>query len=83
GLPEHEYLTLFGQYIIKPQIFGYLDEYIKHNVRERGEFQLTSALDRLRQEDGFHGLIVDGKRYDIGLPEHYLETLRTFSQESM
>ena len=21
------------------------------------------------------------KRYDIGLPEHYLETLRTFSQE--
>jgi UTP--glucose-1-phosphate uridylyltransferase len=50
-------------------------------VRERGEFQLTSALDRLRQEDGFHGLIVDGKRYDIGLPEHYLETLWTFSQD--
>jgi UTP-glucose-1-phosphate uridylyltransferase/mevalonate kinase len=81
GLPEHEYLTLFGQYIIKPQIFDYLEEHIKNNVRERGEFQLTSALDRLRQEDGFHGLIIDGKRYDIGLPEHYLETLRTFSEE--
>ncbi len=81
GLPEHEYLTLFGQYIIKPQIFDYLEEHIRNNVRERGEFQLTSALDRLRQEDGFHGLIVDGKRYDIGLPEHYLETLRTFSKE--
>jgi UTP--glucose-1-phosphate uridylyltransferase len=81
GLPDNEYLTLFGQYIIKPQIFTYLEEHITHNVRERGEFQLTSALDRLRQEDGFHGLIVDGKRYDIGLPEHYLETLRTFSSE--
>jgi UTP-glucose-1-phosphate uridylyltransferase/mevalonate kinase len=81
GLPEHEYLTLFGQYIIKPQIFDYLEEYIKNNVRERGEFQLTSALDRLRQEDGFHGLIIDGKRYDIGLPEHYLETLQTFSKD--
>jgi UTP-glucose-1-phosphate uridylyltransferase/mevalonate kinase len=81
GLPEHEYLTLFGQYIIKPQIFDYLEEHIKNNVRERGEFQLTSALDRLRQEDGFHGLIIDGKRYDIGLPEHYLETLRTFGGE--
>jgi hypothetical protein len=80
-LPEKEYLTLFGQYIIKPQIFDYPEKHIKHNVREHGEFQLTSALDRLRQEDGFHGLIVDGKRYDIGLPEHYLETLRTFSQE--
>jgi UTP-glucose-1-phosphate uridylyltransferase/mevalonate kinase len=80
GLPEGEYLTVFGQYIIKPQIFDYLEEHIKHNVRERGEFQLTSALDRLRQEDGFLGLIVDGQRYDIGLPEYYLETLKTFSQ---
>jgi UTP--glucose-1-phosphate uridylyltransferase len=78
GLPEGEYLTLFGQYIIRPQIFEYLEEHINHNVREGGEFQLTSALDQLRQEDGFQGLIVDGRRYDIGLPDHYLETLKTF-----
>lgn len=81
GLPEGEYLTLFGQYIIKPQIFDYLEENITNNVRERGEFQLTSCLDRLRQEDGFHGVVIDGRRYDIGLPEHYLETLRTFGLE--
>jgi len=80
GLPEDEYLTVFGQYIIKPQIFDCLEEHIANNVRERGEFQLTSALDRLRQEDGFLGLIMDGQRYDIGLPEYYLATLRTFSQ---
>jgi len=77
GLPQGEYLTLFGQYIIKPQIFDYLEENITNNVRERGEFQLTSCLDRLRQEDGFHGVVIDGRRFDIGLPEHYLETLRT------
>ena len=81
GLPDGEYLTVFGQYIIKPQLFDYLEEHIRNNVRERGEFQLTSALDRLRQEDGFHGLIVDGRRFDIGLPEHYLETLRTFRED--
>jgi UTP-glucose-1-phosphate uridylyltransferase len=81
GLSEDEYLTVFGQYIIKPQIFDYLDEHIRNNVRERGEFQLTSALDRLRQEDGFLGLVIDGFRYDIGLPEYYLETLRTFPQD--
>jgi UTP-glucose-1-phosphate uridylyltransferase/mevalonate kinase len=81
GLPEGEYLTVFGQYIIKPQVFDYLEEHIQNNVRERGEFQLTSALDRLRQEDGFLGLIIDGQRYDIGLPEYYLETLKTFSQK--
>ncbi len=80
GLPETEYLTVFGQYIIKPQIFDYLEEHITNNVRERGEFQLTSALDRLRQEDGFLGLMMDGQRYDIGLPSYYLETLRTFGE---
>jgi UTP-glucose-1-phosphate uridylyltransferase/mevalonate kinase len=78
GLPEDEYLTVFGQYIIKPQIFNYLEEHIKNNVRERGEFQLTSALDRLRQEDGFEGFIMEGQRHDIGLPEYYLETLLAF-----
>ena len=80
GLPDNEYLTVFGQYIIKPILFEFLREHIENNVRERGEFQLTSALDRLRQEDGFLGLMIEGKRYDIGLPEYYLETLRTFGQ---
>jgi len=78
GLPADEYLTVFGQYIINPQIFDYLEEHITNNVRERGEFQLTSALDRLRQEDGFLGLVVDGQRFDIGLPESYLETMKAF-----
>jgi UTP--glucose-1-phosphate uridylyltransferase len=81
GLPEDEYLTVFGQYIINPQLFDYLEEHITNNVRERGEFQLTSALDRLRREDGFLGLVLDGQRYDIGLPEHYLETLQTYHLE--
>lgn len=78
GLRDDVYLTVFGQYIIKPQIFDFLGEHIENNVRERGEFQLTSALDRLRREDGFLGLAVDGRRFDIGMPEYYLETLRTF-----
>ena len=80
GLADGEYLTIFGEYIIKPKIFDYLEENIKNNIRERGEFQLTSALERLRQEDGFQGLIIDGKRYDIGLPQYYLETLQNFSK---
>ncbi|MEW5872068.1 MAG: sugar phosphate nucleotidyltransferase [Chloroflexota bacterium] len=80
GLPQDEYLTVFGQYILDARLFDYLEEHIAHNVRERGEFQLTSALDRLRQEQGFLGLVINGRRYDIGLPEYYLETLRTFRE---
>jgi UTP--glucose-1-phosphate uridylyltransferase len=77
-MAEGEYLTVFGLYIIKPQIFDYLEEHIQNNVRERGEFQLTSALDRLRREDGFYGLIMEGSRYDIGMPDAYLETMEAF-----
>jgi UTP-glucose-1-phosphate uridylyltransferase/mevalonate kinase len=80
GIPQGRYLTVFGQYILQPKLFDFLEQHISNNVRERGEFQLTSALDRLRQEDGFLGVMVDGQRYDLGIPESYLETLRTFRQ---
>ncbi|MGW8181816.1 MAG: sugar phosphate nucleotidyltransferase, partial [bacterium] len=80
GIRKGDYLTLFGQYVVKPQLFQYLEEHIENNLREKGEFQLTSALDRLRQEDGFLGLVVDGQRFDIGLPEYYLATLDKFSK---
>jgi len=76
GLPEGQYLAFFGQYVLKPRLFDYLEEQIVNNQREWGEFQLTSALDRLRQEDGFLGLLIDGQCYDIGLPESYLRTLK-------
>jgi UTP--glucose-1-phosphate uridylyltransferase len=81
GMTEGEYLTVFGLYIIQPRIFEFLEEHIDNNVRERGEFQLTSALDRLRREDGFYGLIMDGTRFDIGLPDSYLESLALFRKE--
>jgi len=80
GLPEGEYLTVFGLYVIHSKIFDLLEFNIRNNVRDRGEFQLTPCLDRLRQEEGFLGLIIDGRRFDIGLPEHYLETLKTFRE---
>ena len=81
GLDPHEYLTVFGQYILQPKLFEYLEEHINNNVRERGEFQLTSALEKLRHEMGFLGLIIDGKRYDIGLPMAYLDTLNFYSSK--
>lgn len=77
GLGEDEYLRVSGQYVLKPQIFEYLAENISHNVRERGEFQLTSCLDRLRREDGFLGYLVQGRSSDIGFPEKYRQMFRS------
>jgi len=68
-------LTLFGQYILTPRIFDLLDENIRHNIREGGEFQLTTCMDRLRQEEGFIGCRIQGRRFDIGIPEAYRQTV--------
>ena len=71
-------MILFGLYVLKSSIFDYLQENIRHNLREGGEFQLTSCLDRLRQEDGFAACVIQGSRFDIGLPESYRQTVIDF-----
>jgi UTP-glucose-1-phosphate uridylyltransferase/mevalonate kinase len=81
GLQPEEYLTVFGLYILKPKIFELLEEQITNNLRQRGEFQLTTALDRLRQEEGFIGVMMAGTRFDIGLPTYYLDTLNAYSKK--
>jgi len=78
GMDEGLFLTLFGLYVLTPTVFDFLDENITHNIRERGEFQLTSCLDRLRLEEGVTGYMVQGRRFDIGLPETYRQTVIDF-----
>ena len=70
-----QYLSVFGQYVLTPSVFRHLDENIRNNARERGEFQLTSCLDKMRSEEGFTGCDVQGERYDIGNPEAYRQAL--------
>lgn len=78
GMNPGEFLTIFGQYVLTADVFDYLEDHIQHDIRERGEFQLTSCLDRLRKEHGFTGYVVQGRRFDIGLPEAYRETVIDF-----
>ena len=68
-----------GLYIISPKIFDYLEENITNNIRSGAGFGFTPALDRLRDEEGLLGLIVEGQRYDIGSPDSYLNTLIAFN----
>ena len=75
GMEEDEFLTVFGMYVLVPEIFDYLEENIIHSLRERGEFQLTSCLDKLRKEDNFSGYVVKGRCFDIGVPEAYRQAI--------
>ena len=78
GMAEDEFLCIFGLYALTPKIFDFLAEHIKTNFRERGEFQLTSCLEKLREAQGMTGLVVDGKTFDIGMPNVYRQTIFDF-----
>ncbi|MFB2770087.1 sugar phosphate nucleotidyltransferase [Pelatocladus sp. BLCC-F211] len=78
GIPENEFLSIFGLYALTPTIFDFLEENINNKFRERGEFQLTTCLEQLRQKEGMTGYIVQGKSFDIGMPDVYLQTLIDF-----
>ncbi|MBW4635551.1 MAG: UTP--glucose-1-phosphate uridylyltransferase [Iphinoe sp. HA4291-MV1] len=78
GMRDDEFLCIFGLYVLTPKIFDFLKEHINQNFRERGEFQLTSCLDRLRQEEGMTGYVVKGRCLDTGLPDAYRQTMIDF-----
>ncbi|MBH8577656.1 UTP--glucose-1-phosphate uridylyltransferase [Nostocaceae cyanobacterium CENA369] len=78
GMPENEFLCMFGLYVLTPKIFDFLAENINKDFRERGEFQLTSCLDNLRQAEGMTGYLVKGKCFDTGMPNAYRQTMIDF-----
>lgn len=78
---KDQYYAVFGQYILTREVFEVLEDDIANNRTSGGEIQLTTALDRVRQRIGMTGLLMQGKAYDIGLPEKYRETLSAFGRE--
>ncbi|MBN1348419.1 GHMP kinase [candidate division KSB1 bacterium] len=80
-LASDEYLTVFGMYVLLPDIFEYLDDLITCNIRQDGEFQLTPALDKLRQSHGFLGAIIQGQRFNTGSPQAFMTTFSEFAEK--
>lgn len=71
GLPDHVYYTVFGLYVLPSRILSILSRMEKDGAYERGELQLSGALDELRTEQGMKALEVAGQKRDIGVPEEY------------
>jgi UTP--glucose-1-phosphate uridylyltransferase len=78
GMADDKFLCVFGLYVLTPTIFDLLEDNIKNNFREKGEFQLTSCLEKLRGAEGMSGYLVKGKTYDIGIPDAYWQTIVDF-----
>lgn len=72
---EKKYYSVFGEYILTKDVFQKLKENIESDNRDRGEFQLTTALDYVREKDGMIAFIPDGEMLDIGNIDSYKNTL--------
>ena len=75
GLAAGNYLSHFGMHIFSPRIFDSLGYLIDNNLREKGEIQLTAAQEHLRrQTDNYWVALIQGRRYDTGIPYGLMET---------
>ena len=81
GLPEGTWLGWFGMHLLAPSIYGVLEEMIRNDVRDNGEFQLTRAQEIQRQRDGYLALeMTSAQRYDFGVPDDFVNSVRDFRQ---
>lgn len=78
---QKRYYAVFGEYILTEDVFNKLDEHIKNNIKERGEFQLTSALDEVRAVQGMVAYIPDGEMLDVGNVKSYKSTFEKKSNK--
>lgn len=69
---DKEYYSVFGQYILTPEVFNQLHEDIMQKEIDGDhvtEIELTSALEAVRKRSGMMGIRLKGRMYDMGNPE--------------
>ncbi len=84
GLLWGMYLCFFGMHAFNPSIFDSIQHAIDHDLRENGEFQLTSAQERLRVSgERYVAFEAVGERYDTGIPFGYAQTQAALAVNSV
>jgi len=82
---EKEYYSVFGQYILTPEVFSQLHQDIMEKEIDGDhvtEIELTSALDAVRKRSGMVGVRLCGQMYDMGNPAAFAQAVEAFAQPS-
>jgi UTP--glucose-1-phosphate uridylyltransferase len=72
--PSNFYIT--GRYILQPEIFDIL---ARQERGAGGEIQLTDAMRRLAEEQAFHAYPYDGRTFDCGSREGFIQANVAFA----
>jgi UTP--glucose-1-phosphate uridylyltransferase len=82
GLPADTWLGWFGMHLLAPTIYDILEEMIRDDVRDNGEFQLTRAQELQRQREGYLALeMTDAQRFDFGVPDDFVRSVQEFRRK--
>jgi UTP--glucose-1-phosphate uridylyltransferase len=69
-------LSIIGRYILRPEVFDYLD---RQEKGAGGEIQLTDAMASILGKAPFHGLRFEGRRFDCGDKAGFLDASIAFA----
>ena len=69
-------LSIIGRYILQPEVLNQLD---KHETGAGGEIQLTDAMAATIGKIDFHGMRFEGKRFDCGTKQGFIEANIAFA----
>ncbi len=80
---EKEYYSVFGQYILTPELFSQLHEDIMQKEIDgdhQTEIELTSALETVRKRSGMVGVRLRGRMFDMGNPAALTYAITEFAK---
>ena len=67
GLRAGHYLCFFGIHALSPTIFDILAQMMRDDVRDQGQFALTTALNKLISHEAYYALETQGIRHNLGV----------------
>jgi len=72
------YYSIFGQYILTPEIFKELEKNIQEGNTKNGEYQLTDAIAAMIDKSALYAVKPDGKMFDMGNIDAYKAAVGLF-----
>ena len=73
-----KYMSVFGQYILTPEVFEQLHSDITNSTSSHKEIELTSALDKVRERHGMIGVQLQGRMFDMGNYNAFIKCVSEF-----
>ena len=73
-----KYFSVFGQYILTPEVFSQLKKDINEATDEIKEIELTSAIAKTAESTGLIGVVLKGYMYDMGKPDAFQKCISEY-----